>query len=177
MTTVETDSPEVGVLIDAPPNQVGPIATLLAGYGMHASFGLAQSSLPLDANVIGYGDQALPRLPNGGLVRWMGARGELHQLIGPMGFHHHFLYTSNAPSLGQWLVAHGAGGRLIAGAVRLSDGGDPLGRLRAGEVIELRITSPAEARALLGRLRLSLASHHLRAVPVGRLMRDAGTAA
>ncbi len=176
VTTVETDSPEVGVLIDAPANQVDPIATLLAGYGMHASFGLAQSSLPLDANVIGYGDQALPRLPTGGLVRWIGARGQLHQLIGPMGFHHHFLYTSNGPSIGQWLVAHGAGGRLVAGAVRLSDRGDPLGRLQAGEVIELRISSPAEAQALLGRLRLSLTSHHLRAVPVGRLMRDAGTA-
>ncbi len=106
--------------------------------------------------MISYGDQALPRLPNGGLVRWMGTRGELHHLIGPMGFHHHFLYTSNGPSLGQWLVAHGAGGRLIAGAVRLSDRADPLGRLRAGEVIELRISNPAEAQVLLGRLRLSL---------------------
>jgi UDP-N-acetylglucosamine:LPS N-acetylglucosamine transferase len=177
VTAVETDSPEVGVLIDTTGDQVQPIAALLAGYGMHASFGLVQSSLPLDANVIRYGDQALPRLPNGGLVRWMGARGELHHLIGPMGFHHHFLYTSSGPSLGQWLVAHGAGGRLIAGAVRLTDGGDPLGRLRAGEVIELRITNAAEARALLGRVRLSLATHHLQAVPVGRLLRDAGAGA
>ena len=28
---------------------------------------------------LGYGDQVLPRLPHGGLVRWMGARGELRR--------------------------------------------------------------------------------------------------
>ncbi|HEY5188122.1 MAG TPA: NAD-dependent epimerase/dehydratase family protein, partial [Solirubrobacteraceae bacterium] len=129
VTAVETDAPEVGVLIDAPSAQVPALASQLAGYGMHASFGLASASLPVDANVLSYGDQALPRLPNGGLVRWMGARGELHHLLGAMGYGRHFLYASSGPSLGQWLVAHGAGGRLIAGAVRVSDQTDPLGRL------------------------------------------------
>lgn len=177
VTAVETDSPEVGVLIDAPASQVQPIASVLSGYGMHASFGLNQASLPVDASVISRGDQALPRLPNGGLVRWMGTRGQLHHLIGPMGFHHHFLYTSNAPSLGQWLVAHGAGGRLVAGAVRLTDPYDSFGHLHAGEVIELRIGSSQEAAAILAHLRGVLALHHLRAVPVGRLMHDAGASA
>ena len=141
---------------------------------MHASFGLASASLPVDANVLSYGDQALPRLPNGGLVRWMGARGELHHLLGAMGYGRHFLYASSGPSLGQWLVAHGAGGRLIAGAVRVSDQTDPLGRLHPGEVIEIRITSAAQVTPMLARLQATLKRDHLTAVPVGRLMRDAG---
>ncbi len=49
----------------------------------------------------------------------------------------HFLYTSSGPSVGQWWLAHGAGGRLIAGAVRLDDHGDTVGHLHPGEVIEL----------------------------------------
>jgi UDP-glucose 4-epimerase len=173
VTTVETDQPEVGVLIDAPSAQVASVASQLARYGMHASFGLASASLPVDLNVLSYGDQALPRLPNGGLVRWIGARGELHHLLGSMGYGRHFLYTSNGPSLGQWLVAHGAGGRLIAGAVRLTDKTDPLGHLRAGEVIELRIANASEVQPMLATLRAGLHSEHLAAVPVGRLMRDA----
>ncbi|HET9102819.1 MAG TPA: NAD-dependent epimerase/dehydratase family protein [Solirubrobacteraceae bacterium] len=177
VTTVETDAPEVGVIIDAKSSQVAPIAGILAADGMHASFGLAQASRPVDSGVLRYGDQALPRLPNGGLVRWMGARGELHKIVGPLGLHHHFFYISTGPSLGQWLVAHGAGGRLIAGAVRLSDRYDPLGHLHAGEVVELRINNLAEAQVLLSRLRLGLEVSHLRAVHIGTLMRDAAQTA
>ena len=35
------------------------------------------------------------------------------------GLGHHFLYASSGPSIGQWFLAHRAGGRLIAGAVRV----------------------------------------------------------
>jgi hypothetical protein len=125
--------------------------------------------------VLSYGDQALPRLPTGGLVRWMGARGQLRRLITSMGYSRHFLYASSGPSVGQWLIAHGAGGRLVAGAVRLQDRDDALGRLRAGEVVEVAITDQRQLMPLLGKLVLGLRAGHLAAVPVGRLMRDAGT--
>ena len=72
-------------------------------------------------SVLGYGDQAVPRLPTGGLVRWLQTRAQLHRLLSTMGFGHHFLYASSGPSVGQWWLAHGAGGRLIAGAVELDD--------------------------------------------------------
>jgi hypothetical protein len=173
VTTVATDDPEIGVLIDTPAAEVPAVASYLAGYGIHASFGLRSASLPVDMTVSSYGDQALPRLPNGGLVRWMGARGELHRLLAPMGYHHHFLYSSSGPSLGQWLIAHGAGGRLVAGAVRLSDSTDPLGRLRAGEVVELAGTNPSEMAPMVAKLVIALRTEHLAAVPIGRLMRDA----
>ena len=156
VTRVATDSPEVGVLIDAPSADVVAVADQLARYGMHASFGLAQASLPVDANVVSYGDQALPRLPSGGLVRWMGARGELHRLLGPMGHGRHFLYTSSGPSLGQWLVAHGAGGRLIAGAIRITGKTHSLTHVKAGDVVELMITNASQVKPMLARLHAEL---------------------
>ncbi|MBV9466621.1 MAG: hypothetical protein JO169_10955 [Solirubrobacterales bacterium] len=91
-----------------------------------------------------------------------------------MGFRHHFIYVSSGPSVGQWWLAHGAGGRLVAGAVKLDDRGDQPGPLRAGEVVELSWTSRSEVQGLLGRLVRELRDDHLAAVPVGRLLRDAG---
>jgi hypothetical protein len=95
-------------------------------------------------------------------------------MLQAMGFGRHFLYASNGPSVGQWWLAHGAGGRLIAGAVQIDDSGESLGRLHAGEVIELRISESQDSLPLLAKLRSELAADHMSAVPVGRLMRDAG---
>jgi UDP-glucose 4-epimerase len=173
VTAVETTRPEVGVMIDAPGSQIPALAQLLHAEGIHASFTLAQASVPVEATVISYGDQAVPRLPTGGLVRWLGTRGELQRLVGPLGYGHHFLYASSGPSIGQWLFAHGAGGRLVAGQVRLQDVDDPLGRLKPGEVVELTITSSAQLQPLLNKLVGELRSEHLAAVSLGRLMRDA----
>jgi UDP-glucose 4-epimerase len=177
VTAVETDHPEVGVLIDAPGGQVPALAGVLSSYGIHASFAVARPSYPVDATVVNNGDQPLPRLPNGGLVRWLGTRGELHKLIGTTGHGRTFLYASSGPSLGQWLFAHGVGGRLIAGAVHLQDRDDSLGHLRPGEVIEVTLGSSAQLQPLLAKLLATLRSDHLAAVPVGRLMHDAGTSA
>jgi UDP-glucose 4-epimerase len=177
VTAVETDHREVGVLIDAPVGQVPALAGLLSSYGIHASFAVRHPSNPIDATVIGNGDQALPQLPGGGLVRWLGTRGELHKLVGPVGHGHTFLYASSGPSLGQWLFAHGAGGRLVAGAVHIQHRNDPLGRLHPGEVVQVTIGSPAQLQSLLGKLILGLRSDHLSAVSVGRLMYDANSTA
>ncbi|MGH2886627.1 MAG: hypothetical protein ACRDPA_28685, partial [Solirubrobacteraceae bacterium] len=76
---------------------------------------------------------------------------------------------------GQWFMAHGAGGLLVAGAVRLRDGDDNVGRMHAGEVIELTVNSSRQNSLRLGKLAPGLLSAPLRAEPVGQLMRDAGT--
>jgi hypothetical protein len=141
VTVVNTDQPEVGVLIDAPPSQVPELARTLSAYGLHASFAVGQPSWPLVTSVSSNHDQALPRLPTGGLVRWMGARGELHKLLELTGYQRHFLYASSGPSIGQWLVAHGAGGKLVEGAVRLQDADDWLPAPR--KVVEFRLPTPA----------------------------------
>jgi len=173
VTAVATDRPEVGVLIDAPAADVPALASTLSGYGIHASFAVSQPSWPALTSVSSYNDQALPRLPNGGLVRWLGARGELDRLLNLMGSQRHFLYASNGPSLGQWIEAHAAGGNLVQGAVRLQDADDPIGQLHAGEVIEFSLTKTSGLQPLLGKLLSGLRAGHLDAVPIGRLMRDA----
>ena len=92
-----------------------------------------------------------------------------------MGSEHHFLYASRGPSVGQWWLAHGAGGRLVAGAVRVDDPGDTLGPIHPGEVVELNISGETQLLTMIDELASDLRSEHLSAVPVGQLMRDAGT--
>jgi hypothetical protein len=175
-TAVETTQPEVGVLVDAPAAEVPALASALWDRGVRVSFAVDQVSAPAVGSALVYGDQAVPRLPNGGLVRWLGASRRLHHLSHAFGFSpHHFLYTSNGPSLGQWLIAHGAGGRLIAGAVRVDDRGDQLAVLHPGEIVELSVNDLATLRPLLAELARRLHAEHLTAVPVGQLLRDAGS--
>ena len=175
LTAVATAKPEVGLLIDANGNQVPELASAINASGMHASFALEHASPQSLVSVHGYGDQALPRLPDGGLISWLQTRGQLHRLLRALGYGHHFLYASSGPSLGQWLFAHGAGGRLIAGAIKL-DGRDDSTQLRvhAGEVIELNVGNVEAAVAQLHRIWWALHEDHLNGVPVGRLMKDAG---
>jgi len=177
ITTVATTRPEVGVLVDAPAAQMPAIASVLAERGIHVSFTFAQAPGTAEAAVFNYGDQAVPRLHNGGLVRWLETGDQLKRLMGSGTVGHHFLYVSSGPSVGQWFLAHHAGGRLIAGAVKLDDRGDSLGILHAGEVIEVTMRGPGDAGALLNLLCRRLRSDHLTAVPVGRLIRDAGAPA
>jgi hypothetical protein len=176
-TTVATARPEVGVMVKAPPGELPALAGALAADGIRVSFTLNQMPSTTDAALFDYGDQAMPLLPNGGLVRWLQTRAQLHRMLSAMGVGHHFLYASNGPSVGQWWLAHGAGGRLIAGAVRLNDGDDSVGRLHAGEVIQLSVSDINRALPLLAKLHAALAADHLQAVPVARLVRDAGASA
>jgi hypothetical protein len=173
---VETVRPEVGVLVDAPGTQVPALASTLLASGMHVSFTLDSALSGSELGIMRMGDQAVPRLPTGGLVRWLGTRGQLHHLVATMGYSRHFLYASRGPSIGQWLLAHGAGGRPVAGAVRL-DPGDSVGTLRAGEVVELSVANASQLDPLLTKLRQALDAEHLTAVPVGRLMHDAASTA
>ncbi len=167
VTAVATGRSEVGVLVDAPPGEVQLVAGALAADGIHASFALNH---PYAVPVAG--DDTLPRVTTRGIVGWLGTRGELHHLVGRR--HGHFLYASSGSSIGQWLFAHGAGGRLVAGAVVVDDRGDRLGLLRPGEVVQLTVHQPSAVQPLVDELAAKLRAEHLHAVPVGRLMRDAG---
>ena len=59
--------------------------------------------------------------------------------------------------------------------MQLDDGDDVLGHLRPGQVIELNVQHAADALPLLRKLSDDLDAQGLHAVPVGRLLRDAGT--
>jgi UDP-glucose 4-epimerase len=177
VTAVDTSHAEVGVLIDTPGSEIPALASVLSAQGIHASFTVNGSSVPVDMSVSSYGDQAVPRLPTGGLVRWLHTRGELRRLVGTTSYNHHFLYASSGSSVGQWWLAHKAGGRLVAGAVRLQDKDDVLGPLRAGEVVEISPSGPGQVQPLLDKLDAELSADHLTAVSVGQLMHDASTSA
>jgi UDP-glucose 4-epimerase len=177
VTAVATDRPEVGVIINAPGTEIQALASDLNGYGIRASFAVDNTGSAQASSVSSFNDQALPRLPKEGLVRWLSTRGQLHRLVGPTGRGRHFLYATSGPSIGQWLFAHGVGGRLVAGAVQLHDGDDTLGDLRAGEVVQLNVANEQQLQHVLGKLVYGLHEGRLSAVPVGQLIRDAGTAA
>src|SRR5579884_4309782 len=173
VTSVQTSRPEVGVLVDASSAQVADLAPALSREGLHVTFALGQPLSAAAASVLRSGDQAIPLLRGGGLVRWLGTGDQLRDLCGPLGLHHRFVYASTGPSVGQSWLAHTAGGRLVAGAVVLDDRDDSA-RLHPGEVVEVRASRDATVTVLLGELRQELRADGLSAVPVGRLMRDGG---
>jgi UDP-glucose 4-epimerase len=175
ITGVNTNRPEVGVLVDAPANQVKQLERVLSAGGMHASFAVEHSAAQWQRNLHTHGDQAVPSLPGSGLVRWLGTRGALRRIVNPMGPSHHFLYASRGPSVGQWWMAHRAGGRLVAGAVHVDGNARTLGDIHPGEVIELSVPRSGNATGLVRKLRQELHSEHLSAVPVGRLIHDSGS--
>ncbi len=172
VTAVQTSRPEIGVLVDFPNGNVQPLAEALAARHMHVSFALKYPPAVGQLAFRRLGDECLPRLSGGGLVRWIGVPGQLHRWMAELGSHH-ILYASSAPDLGQWWLAHGAGGRLVGGAVRIEDADDPLGQLRRGEVIEVDASNPQVVLELLAKVELELRAAHLHSVPVSRLLHDA----
>jgi UDP-glucose 4-epimerase len=177
VTSVSTNQPEVGLLVDAPAASFGSVADALHRQGINASFALSQAPTPGELAQMASGDQAIPRLGGGGLVRWMETGDQLHRLTLPLGSyqrHHHFVYASSGPSIGQWWLAHNAGGRLIGGAVHLRRPSDHIGTLKAGEVVEIDAHNPQTVVAIASKVRQRLAALGLRGVCIGRLMKDAG---
>jgi UDP-glucose 4-epimerase len=176
LTNVATDRPEVGLLVDSRPADLPSAADTIFADGLHASFALASAKGPVTPSLAALpgGDQAIPRLGGGGLVRWIETGDQLHKVLGPTSGHHHFLYASSGPSVGQWLIAHGDGGRLIGGQVKLTKPSDSIGRLHAGEVVEITVMNISQLQPMLTKLRAELRADHLRGVSVGRLLRDAG---
>jgi UDP-glucose 4-epimerase len=176
VTAVATSKHEVGVLIDASGSQVPALVSGLSSMGLHVSFAINKASTKTTLTALHRNhDDAWPRLPDGGLLSWLHTRGELHRLLHELGDSHHFLYASSGPSIGQWLFAHGLGGRLVGGAIRLRHPADKLGRLHAGEVIEISATNVPMALKMLRHICRELHLAHLEGVSVGTLMTDSGT--
>jgi UDP-glucose 4-epimerase len=173
VTSVQTSRPEVGILVDAPTAAVTNMAPTLSRDGIHVTFALGRPSGGAVRSVFDSGDQAIPLLGGGGLVRWLETGDQLRDLTGPLGLHHRFVYASTGPSVGQSWLAHKAGGRLVAGALLLDDS-DDIAKLHAGEVVEVRPTRTASVTLLLGELRRQLRTEGLTAVPVSRLLHDGG---
>ncbi len=175
LTAVTTPRKQVGLMVDATTSQVVSVAAALEQQGMHASLAIAGLSDRSADQAQAMREQVLPRLGDGGVVGWLGTRHRLHELLRGLGWGHHFLYASSGPSLGQWLFAHGAGGKLVAGAVRLTKASQVLPKVHAGEVIEIHVSSVAGIVSQIDQLASELRSENLQAVSIGMLLRDSGT--
>jgi hypothetical protein len=170
VTTVSTRRPEVGVIVRAPTDSVGQLATSLANEGVRVSFAVDQvpSQQALDAVRLA-GDDALPELRPGGPVRWLGTKGQLHRLTRTIGAPAHFAYVPVSPTIGQYVLARSAGGRPVTGALH-ADSSNDLGPLRAGEIVELEVGRPADLDAIARVLASQLRARRLQSVPVGQLL-------
>jgi hypothetical protein len=175
LTKVTIAKPEVGVMVDANAREVAHLAQVASAEGIHLSFAIYHGTEQSADWAQIYGDEEFPRLPDGGLVQWTHTKTELRHMAHQLGWGHHFLYASSGPSLGQWLFAHADGGRLIAGAIRITPGAIPPRHLRAGDVIELRVEKVSTTLRQLRQLNQELDRAHLAAVPVSRLLHDSGT--
>ena len=177
LTSVPTTKHQVGVMIDASARQTPTLARDLARNGMTVSFALNKVSTRAVDTLLDAGDQAVPRLNDSGLISWAGTPGALRRLEHRLGWHNHFLYASSGPSIAQYLLAHGAGGKPVAGKVQITGKTRVLPRraLRRGEVIELRVTDVSTALHQLQRLEAELRGMHLQPVPVQKLVQGSGT--
>ncbi|MGC9221409.1 MAG: MGDG synthase family glycosyltransferase [Solirubrobacteraceae bacterium] len=177
---VATPSRVVGVMVEAGPLQTRTLARDLQSTGMHVSFTLGRSDINFASSVIHAGDQPILQISDSGVFGWISTdhrldRLRLHQLERELHWGNHFLYTSTGPSLAQFLIANGMGGRLVVGKVHLNRPGVLPRTVQQGEVIELRVTSLRLAYGELRSLAERLSDQHLSAVPVSTLLKDAGT--
>jgi UDP-glucose 4-epimerase len=180
VTAVTTPRSQVGLMLDANDSQARTLAGELRGLGMRVSFAMSSTSANSANLVIHAGDEPVLQLSDSGLIGWVDTDHRLHQLDlrqleRKLGWGHHFLYASTGPSLAQYLLAHGAGGKFVAGKIHLNKPSELPRTIAAGEVIELRVTNVRLAYHQLRELAGELRRHHLDAVPVGTLLKDSGT--
>ncbi|MGH2860272.1 MAG: NAD-dependent epimerase/dehydratase family protein [Solirubrobacteraceae bacterium] len=184
LTAVTTPKRQVGVLVDISyTSRALAIARQLRRDGIRVSFALPNASQATADKLIDYGDDTIPALNDSGLFGWEGTKGKLRRLereleLGQLQHRyrwgHHFLYTSNGPSLAQVLLGDSTGGRLVEAKVKLTKAGELPRSLHKGEIIEIKIGNPVAARRELVKLARDLRREHLVAVPLSGLVKDSG---
>lgn len=165
---VNTPAAEVAVVVDASPDEVSQLAQAAGADGIHASFAVDAAPPPAVTETLDdLGDGLLPALPRNvgalhirsglpALARALGLSRPFHYLIPPAGF-----------TLGDYLMANGAGGRPVSGAVA----GAPSSNVNAGSIVVLDATgSYTRARHSLAALRALLSSRRLRGVSLEALL-------
>ncbi|MGH3076227.1 MAG: hypothetical protein ACRDQC_14920, partial [Gaiellales bacterium] len=172
MTAVSTNQREVGLLIDAPPDNVAGVARELSRRRLNASFALsaAPSSRALGA-LRRMGDDALPRLAAGGPFHSFGTKGKLINDATALGLGKGFMYEpSNDFTPTQYLLAHAAGGSPVTGAAE-GGPGDRLPAVHRGEIVQVNVDGPTTAwTATLDSLHSRLAARGLEAVTLPTLV-------
>ncbi|MEA2396920.1 MAG: UDP-glucose 4-epimerase [Thermoleophilaceae bacterium] len=172
-TSVKTNRPEVGVLVDAPASLAPAIAQELRRNGGGASVALNGEVAPSTITTVkAAGSDAVPRLKPGGPVRWLGTRQQIKHMAKELGISGHIYYE--APGHGytymQSVLGRTSGASALRGRLRLA-GPSSLTKLRRGDIVEISVAPGAHWRSTVDWLAAELRARHLRAVPADMLIR------
>jgi processive 1,2-diacylglycerol beta-glucosyltransferase len=159
--TIATPRRAVALVVEATPRSARAVAVGLRRRGARATFAFVTP--PSGAQLRGLrrdGDALMPQLRRAPTSRWLSERARLRRTAAELGLRSHFpfLLPDRELSPGEYLVANTAGGRPVAGAVRVDAGSRrALPPLRAGQVVVVRALSPSrpdlrEVESLLGAL-------------------------
>jgi UDP-N-acetylglucosamine:LPS N-acetylglucosamine transferase len=137
---VDTNAPDVGLVVRAPARDVPRLASELERADVHASFADNGAYAPATiADLHTLHDELIPELPHSGSpFRWVRTRGTLRRQAHALGLRHrfYFLQPPKGLTVGQLVLARTAGATPVAGAMRLNASGPlPHERLVAGDVL------------------------------------------
>jgi UDP-glucose 4-epimerase len=177
VTAVDTSSPQVGLLVDAPPSLATKIASELERQG--ASGSIALTSEASDATLVAVrdrGSDTVPRLRPGGPVRWLGTRSQLHHAARDQGISGHFYYAAPGKgfTLAQDLLGRSAGAKPLAGRLKVGPG-TPIGDIHRGDVLEVVVADDNGWREWIDAVCRQVRGRGLTAISAARLLRS-GTA-
>ena len=175
LTRVQTDRPDVGLVVRTSPETLLPLAGALAARGVRVSFADGVTPSP---DVVGrlraLGDQLVPGVPeSGALLRWVGTDSALEAQARALGLGSHFYFLPPARGLvlGQIFETRTAGDTPIAGALRLRASGPlPQRGVRAGDVFVVSAPGSAAGAAGVARIVSWLGSAGLSAEPLAALV-------
>ena len=161
----------VGLLINAPPENVAPVARELARRRLNASFALSSAPSPHDLGALRRkGDDAIPRLDVGGPFHSLGTEGRLVNDATALGLGKGFMYEPSSDFYADpYLLAHAAG--LPRSRRRREQRGRSLPPVYRGEIVQVDVDGPRVAwNATLDSLHNRLAARRLHAVTVPALV-------
>jgi hypothetical protein len=174
---VNTDQPDVGLIVHAPRADIALVALELADRGIHVSFA-DDSGVPSRSTIVklrSLGDEVLPEVPGSATLRWVRTRGVLRAQARALGLRHRFYYLQPRGGLtvGQLVLARTAGATPVCGAFRLNaEGPLPHGPTRAGDVLVVELDGSASSVTGLERIVSWLGTDGLAAEPLTSLTRS-----
>jgi hypothetical protein len=183
LTAVETPMPEVGLVVEAPEQQVDALASRVARAHLRASFALPPTpSRRTVALLVARGDEVLPRLEGEKPTNLLTARRRLSREAHRLRLGGHFYYLAPHPgfTLAEYVAARSVGGTPVDGAIRVASvqAIGPDDELRAGAIVVVDAGGDVRASvAMLDRVIVFLRLRHLRPVPLVGLLASASTAA
>jgi processive 1,2-diacylglycerol beta-glucosyltransferase len=176
LARVQTDQPDVGLIVRVPVHRETFVAAALAARDIHVSLA-DEGRVPTGATITRVradGDEPLPAIPDSGpLLRWVKARGTLRAQARAFGLRHryYFLQPRGGLTVGQLVLARTADGEPVSGAVHLNGTGAPPQRpVRAGEVLVVTLDGSAASVAGLERIVAWLGARELGAEPLSWLI-------